>query len=282
MNRKRILILNNTAKPGVSERVASLRGWIEQRAEILAILPANQASGEQARTADICLVFGGDGTLLSAARLLAGTGLPLLGVNMGKLGFLAEWSVEEMQEHLEAVLDGRIAATERMMLEMCVGNCDKHSFRSPAANDVAISAGTPFRMIDLHVAQEDVQIAQYLGDGLVVATATGSTGYNMSAGGPILVPDLDAVAITPVAPHSLSMRSIVVRGDRTVRITATRVNEGTAVIVDGQVSSGLCDGDTIEVRRAEVPLRLIPHPRRPFFETLTSKLHLGRSPHHGH
>lgn len=277
---KRILILNNTGKPGVCEQVASLREWIERHGRIVAILPSNEKADKQAAQADICLVFGGDGTLLSAARMLAGSGVPLLGVNMGKLGFLAEWSVEELTEHFAAVLAGEVKPVERMMLDVCVTNCRTHKFCSPVANDVAISAGTPFRMIDLLVAQEDEQIAQYLGDGLVISTATGSTGYNMSAGGPILVPDLDAVIITPIAPHSFSMRSIVMRGDKTVRITATKVNEGTALIVDGQVSSGLCDGDTIEVRRTETPLRTIPNPRRGFFNTLTSKLQWGRSPHH--
>ena len=281
MDRKNVLILQNTAKPAVGDLVASLRGWIEDHARLVGVLPSNLPLPDRARAADLCLVFGGDGTLLAAARLLAGTGMPLLGVNMGKLGFLAEFSVEEMRQHLPAVLEGKVSPIDRMMLEVCVTDCRAHDFRSPVANDVAISSGSPFRMIDLDVAQEEVRIARYLGDGLIVATPTGSTGYNMSAGGPILAPELDAVAITPIAPHSLSVRPIIVRGDLTIRITAIRVNKGTALIVDGQVSSGLCDGDTIEVRRAPAPMRLIPHPDRPFFHTLSSKLRWGQSPHHG-
>jgi len=119
-----------------------------------------------------------------------------------------------------------------------------------------------------------------LGDGLLVATPTGTTGYNLSAGGPILEPTLDAVVITPVAAHTLSMRSIVVRSDQPIRVTATRVNPGTAVIIDGQVSSGLCDGDVVEVRKSSRGVRIIPHPGRAFFDTLRRKLQWGRSPHH--
>ena len=288
MARKKILILGNMAKEGVAEQIAALRGWFEHRGEVLGVEEARGSAPPGAERADLCVVFGGDGTLLSAARTLAGTGVPMLGVNMGKLGFLAEFNVEHMQKHLDDILAGKVASTERTMLWVSVHDCEgsaepaegQAGFRSAAANDVAISAGRPFRMIDLLVAQGGHEIARYLGDGLVISTPTGSTGYNMSAGGPILEPTLDAVAITPVAPHSLSMRPIVIRSDSTIRITAARVNPGTAIIVDGQVSSGLCDGQVVEVSRSEVPLRLIPNPGRSFFDTLSSKLQWGRSPHH--
>ncbi|MFW6132608.1 MAG: NAD(+)/NADH kinase [Planctomycetota bacterium] len=280
MARKRILILANRDKEGVSDCIDELRPWFARRAEVLAVGDAREELPDGGTDADVCVVFGGDGTLLTAARSLVGTGVPLLGVNMGKLGFLAEFDVEHMQKHLDDVLAGRAETTERMMLRVTVNNCRAHSFSSPAANDVAILSGPPFRMIDLHVARDDVQVAEYLGDGLVVATPTGSTGYSMSAMGPILEPTLDAVTITPVAPHTLSMRPIVVRSDRALHLTATRVNPGSAVIIDGQISSGLCDGDTVQVRRAARGIRLVTHPGRHFFRTLSKKLQWGRSPHH--
>ncbi len=280
MSKKSIIILVNTSKAGAAEQVEKLRPWFDERVEILAEQAADAPLPAGAEAADLCVVFGGDGTLLAASRTLTGTGVPLMGVNMGKLGFLAEFNVEHMQKHFDDILAGRIVPTERMMLEVAMQNCEKHNFSSPAANDVAICSGEPFRMIDLNVATADGQIARYLGDGLVVATPTGSTGYNMSAGGPILEPTLDAVTITPVAPHTLSMRPIVVRSDTTIRITASRVNPGTAVIIDGQASSALCDGDTVEVCRAEKPAMIVPHPGRGFFKTLADKLQWGRSPHH--
>ena len=123
-------------------------------------------------------------------------------------------------------------------------------------------------------------LVAYGGDGIVISTPAGSTGYNLSAGGPILEPTLDAIAITPVAPHSLSMRPIVVRSDLPIFVTATRVNPGTAVSVDGQVTSGLCEGDVVEIRKAPWGLKFIPHPGRAFFETLTQKLKWAHSPHH--
>lgn len=280
MASKRIVILGNMSKPGVADRIEALRPWFQARVEVLAVLPVGEPVPPDASSADLCVVFGGDGTLLAASRALYRTGVPLLGVNMGKLGFLADFSVEHMQKHFAEILQGKVAPTERMMLEVRVVDCKHHCFRSPAANDVAIAAGSPFRMIDLKVTRGGRQIARYVGDGLVVATPTGSTGYNMSAGGPIIEPMLEAVVITPVAPHSLSLRPIVVRSDEAICITASRVNPGTTVIIDGQVSANLCDGDTVEIRRADMPVRIIPHPGRCFFETLTRKLQWGRSPHH--
>ncbi len=279
-NKPRIVLLGNMDKPGVPEQIRELRPWFEQRAEIVAVGPARGPADDGADEADLCVVFGGDGTLLSAARVMADFDVPMLGVNMGKLGFLAEYNVEHLQKHFDDIVAGRIAPTERMMLAVEVAGCEEHAFSSPAANDVAIAAGAPFRMVDLLVRRNDTVIAQYLGDGLVVATPTGSTGYNMSAGGPILEPTLDAVAITPIAPHSLSVRPIVVGADVAIRITARRVNAGTAAIVDGQLSGGLCDGDTVVVRRAAGALKIIPHPGRTFFRTLTDKLQWGQSPHH--
>lgn len=277
---KRIAIVVNTDKPGAAEQVEKLRPWLSERAEIVGVAGSYDAPPEQFASADLCVVFGGDGTLLAAARALSGAGVPLLGVNLGKLGFLADFSVEHFRKHLDDVLAGRVRPIERMMLEVrrfCDGD---EEFYSPAANDLAIAAGPPFRMIDLNVARGDDDIARYLGDGLVVATPTGSTGYNMSVGGPILEPGLDALAITPIAPHTLSLRPLVVGGDEPVRIKAGRVNDGTMLIIDGQVCSSLTAGDVVEVRRSPAPSQIVPHPGRSFFSTLSSKLHWGRSPHH--
>jgi len=277
---KNVLILGNMAKAGVPEQIDSLRGWFDDRVRIVAVRSARDPLPTDCREADLCIVFGGDGTLLAAARALAGSDVPLLGVNMGKLGFLAEFTVEHMQKHLDAILTGPARPTERMMLDVSILRDGATAFASPAANDVAVSAGEPFRMIDLHVTRDGDRIARYRGDGLIVATPTGSTGYNMSAGGPILEPTLDAVAITPIAPHSLSLRPITVGIDRPIRVLAKIVNAGTAVIVDGQVRAALGENDVLEIRRAARPMRIVPHPGRAFFQTLADKLQWGRSPHH--
>ena len=280
MPQKRILILGNMDKPGVKETIARLRPWFRRRAKVVAVGIAGEPLPAGAEEADLCVVFGGDGTLLSAARSLAKTGTPLLGVNMGKLGFLAEFNIQHMRKHLDDILAGKVPLVERLMLAVSVSRCKGRPTRSPAANDVAIAAGEPFRMIDLRVTQGDQCIAQYRGDGLVVSTPTGSTGYNMSAGGPILVPALEAIVITPIAPHALSLRPIVAGCREPVQITGVSVNEGTTVIVDGQIRFRLSKDQTVTVRRAAKPARIVPHPGRSFFQTLADKLKWGQSPHH--
>ncbi len=279
---REVLILGNMEKPGVADQIESLLPWFERLVSVMGVFPARGTLDADVSRADLCVVFGGDGTLLSAARMLVDAGVPLLGVNMGKLGFLAEFSVEHMQKHLADILAGKASVAERMMLQVCI-HCDRNTerFTSPAANDVVVAAGEPFRMIDLAVSRGGQHIVRYSGDGLIVATPTGSTGYNMSVGGTIMEPTLRAVAITPVAPHTLSLRPIAVGIDQPITIHAERVNAGSAVIVDGQVRADLHDGDVIEIRPAETPLRIITHPGLTFFKTLSTKLQWGLNPHRG-
>jgi NAD+ kinase len=280
MGRKTIVILGNMAKPGLREKIAELEPWFRQHVDVAAIAPAAGQLPPQAQGADLCVVFGGDGTLLSAARMMAGTSVPILGVNMGKLGFLAEFNVEHMQKHFQEILAGAVKPIERMMLDVRIDNCRAHGFSSPAANDVVVSAGPPFRMIELKVSRSGRDVARYLGDGLIVSTPTGSTGYNLSAGGTIMDPSVAAIAITPIAPHSLSVRPLMVGGDQTIQVTANSVNAGTAVIIDGQITQPMCAGDTVTVTRAARGFLIVPHPGRDFFQTLVEKLQWGQSPHH--
>jgi len=279
MPTKRILIVANMAKPGVGEQIESLRPWLARRAELADVIDVQSGKSAQAVKADLCVVFGGDGTLLAAARAVAPAGIPLMGVNMGKLGFLADFTVEHMQKHLDDILAGSVRPLERLMLQVRA-NAGSEASSSLAANDLAVAAGDPFRMIDLRVVQDEEEIGSYLGDGVVVATPTGSTGYNLSAGGPILAPTLEAMVITPVAAHTLSMRPIVVRSDVTIRITTRQINPGTKMVIDGQVSSPLSEGQTIEIRRADCNAKVIPHPGRTFFGRMVEKLRWGQSPHH--
>ena len=278
MAKKRVVILGNMQKPGVGEMIETLRPWISQRADVLGVYSHIDDPAAEVEGADLCVVLGGDGTLLSAGRMMSPLGVGLLGINMGKLGFLADFTVEHFQRHFDEILRGEIQPVERIMLSVEVSG--KHKFASLASNDAAIVAGAPFRMIDLEVVQGENSIARYCGDGLVVATPTGSTGYNMSVRGPILLPTLDAVVISPIAPHTLGLRPIVVKPNEPIIITATRVNEGTGMLIDGQLLQPLSDGDTVEISRAPNPLKIIPHPGRGYFQTLAAKLHWGKSPHH--
>ncbi|MCK5113158.1 MAG: NAD(+)/NADH kinase [Phycisphaerae bacterium] len=278
MAKKRVVIFGNMQKPGVAEQIETLRVWISQYADVLGVHSHLDDPAPQARDADLCIVFGGDGTLLSTGRAMSPLGIPLLGINMGKLGFLADFTVEHFQRHFEEILSGEIQPIARIMLSVRVSG--NREFTSLASNDAAIVAGHPFRMIDLEVTQGENSITRYCGDGLVIATPTGSTGYNMSVGGPILLPALEAIAISPIAPHTLGLRPIVVPPDEPIIITATRVNEGTNMLIDGQLLHSLSDGDIVEITRAADPLKIIPHPGRAYFQTLATKLHWGKSPHH--
>ncbi|MBN1556504.1 MAG: NAD(+)/NADH kinase [Phycisphaerae bacterium] len=285
MAESRIFILGNLTKPGVAEQIDSLQPWLREQAEILGVQSHIGDYPENISDARLCIVFGGDGTLLSAGRDLAAYHVPLLGVNMGKLGFLAEFSVDDLRHSLGHILAGEIQPVDRIMLKVTLWSSPKGQAREEiytglASNDVAIAAGDPFRMIDLHVHQGDHHLARYFGDGVVISTPTGSTGYNMSAGGPILQPSLEAVVITPVAPHTLSLRPMVLSPEPSLHVTANRVNEGTKMIIDGQIPHGLSDGQTVEIGRADVSLRIVPRPDHHYFQTLANKLHWGQSPHH--
>jgi len=298
MSVRRILILVNAAKRGAQPAVAELAAWLNprvQRVDVRTVSPDGRDLADLTGDAgsgctdsaspdnppvDLCLVLGGDGTLLWAARMLAGRGVPLVGVNIGKLGFLAEFSLNDIRQHLPAILAGRVEPTRRLMLRVCISGHDATRFCSVAANDIVIAAGPPFRMIDLHVLQDGRDVAHYRGDGLILATPTGSTGYNMSAGGPILHPTMSAVAITPIAPHSLSVRPILIGPDHAITVRAHRVNAGSAVMVDGQATSTLDPGDTIEVTRAPHDALIIPHPDRSFFQTLSEKLQWAKGPNY--
>lgn len=285
MSKPRILILGNRNKPGVTEQMDSLRDWFTEQADVLAILDHRDELPADAATANLCIVFGGDGTLLSTGRDLAKFHVPLLGVNMGKLGFLADFSVDDLRRNLANVLAGRITPVTRMMFSVTLWSCPKGQARQAvyqglATNDVAIASGDPFRMIDLHVHHGEQHVSQYYGDGLVVCTPTGSTGYNMSVGGPILQPSLEAMVISPIAPHTLSLRPMVLSPSPTLHVTACRVNEGTKMIIDGQIPHRLCEGQTIEIGKADVSLRIVTLPEHHYFQTLANKLHWGQSPHH--
>jgi NAD+ kinase len=280
MAKPKIIILGHMDKPGLGEQIDSLRAWFDQRATVLAVCPANDVDAACISQADLCVVFGGDGTLLTAARALADADVPLLGVNMGKLGFLAEFTVEVMQEHFDAILAGDIQPTQRMLLDVCVAGNGSETFCSRAVNDVAIVAGEPHRMIQLEVTRGNQCVSSVLGDGLIVATPTGSTAYNLSVGGPLVDPLLDAVVVSPIAPHTLSLRPMVLGADQPITIEATRVNRGTAVMVDGQATTSLAAGDTVTIRRAEKTVKIIPCPGRGFFDVLSDKLHWGHGPNY--
>jgi NAD+ kinase len=233
------------------------------------------ALGALAEKADLLVVLGGDGTLLSVAREVAARAVPILGVNLGTLGFLAEFAPREEREILERVLRGDYTTVERMRLDVRALRGERELFRSHALNDAVIARTDLSRMIDLEVAADAVPVTTYHGDGLIVATPTGSTAYTLSAGGPILMPGARVFVLTPICPHALAQRPLVLP-DSTHLAIQVHPREGAAhLTVDGQLGLALEEGDRIEVAASAHPAHFIASPFRSRFDVLRTKLGWG-------
>ena len=224
------------------------------------------------------LVVGGDGTMLSAARDLSETSVPVIGVNVGKLGFLAEFSIDEVIEQFDRIITDASLIEKRMMLRCCIVANGKTRFCSTAINDVIVTAGPPFRMIELEMTVRGEPLAACASDGIIVSTPTGSTAYNLSAGGPILSANLSAIVVTPICPHSLSFRPIVINAESKVEIIPKRVNPGTTVTLDGQVSNKLNIGDIVVIEKHKSAFLLVNNPKMTQWDTLAGKLNWAEPP----
>jgi NAD+ kinase len=227
---------------------------------------------------DMVVVLGGDGTLLSMADCIAGAGkvIPILGVNFGSLGFLTEVTLPELYPSLETILAGNARVEERMMLASAMRRSRETSTSFVALNDVVVTKTSRARLVDLSVTVGDEFVTRVRADGLIVATPTGSTAYNLAAGGPIVQPNVDALIVTPIAPHTLTNRPLIVPGASTIRVQAhMEGRDEVFVTFDGQSGCQLAEGDEISVRRADRPLRLIRPSTRSYFEVLRQKLKWG-------
>lgn len=227
---------------------------------------------------DMVLVLGGDGTLLSMADLIgeAGSGIPMLGVNFGSLGFLTEVTLPELYRSLDAAVSGRALVEERMMLSSTTVRDGRDFSTNIAFNDAVVTKTARSRMIDLSVYVGDEFVTRVRADGLIIATPTGSTAYNMSAGGPIVQPNVDALILTPIAPHTLTNRPIVIPATSVVRVQPNMAERDEAFVTfDGQAGFDLKAGDSVTVKRLDRPLRLIKPSTRSYFEVLRTKLKWG-------
>ena len=221
--------------------------------------------------ADLVVVLGGDGTLLSIARAAATKGVPVMGVNMGSLGFLTEVPVQEMTAALDALLDGRESLiSPRMMVE-----ADFRGEKSLCLNDIVINKGALARIIHMKIRIDGREIETLKSDGLIVATPTGSTAYSLAAGGPILQPFMPAVLLTPICPHTLSFRPLVVSSSARILIELLTKGEEVYLTLDGQRGAPMVEGDVVEVRRSELELKIVSSPKRGYFDLLREKLGWG-------
>ena len=272
----RVGIVAKDGLVGVSDHVSRLQGWLRERGvSTVYDVPREQLPHE----VDLIVVLGGDGTLLSMAARIAQSkrAVPILGVNFGSLGFLTETRIDELYESLEHVLDGTAAFDERAMLE-----ADAHRDRQPidsrvVLNDVVFTKAALSRMIELSVSVSGGFVTHVKADGLIIASATGSTAYNLAAGGPIVHPGVDALVLTPIAPHTLTNRPVVIPGNAVVEIRphANGTVDDLFVTYDGQSGYPLQRDDVVRVRIAERRLRLVKATARSYFELLREKLKWG-------
>lgn len=226
---------------------------------------------------DLAIVVGGDGTLLNVARDLAPHQVPIIGVNLGRLGFLTDIQAEHMNAEIGKILDGDYQTESRLLLYAEIMRKGRIVHSASAFNDVIVSKGDLARMIEFEIYLDGEFVNSTRGDGVIVASPTGSTAYALSSGGPILHPTLDAIALVPICPHTLSNRPIVVSSDSIVEILITGIPEQRAhVTFDGQSTFSLEDNDRVYVRRAETEVELLHPSGRSHFEVLRIKLHWGR------
>ncbi len=290
----RIARVGIVAKHGLlaaSEHLARLGEWLrERRIEAVyetATAQLTTAIGAQATRSreelpacvDLMVVLGGDGTLLAMADRIAQVGrdIPILGVNFGSLGFLTEIRIDELFPSLEAVVDGKAIYDERLMLSATATLRGKPEETRVALNDVVFTKGALSRMIELSVSVSGRFVTRVKADGLIIASATGSTAYNLAAGGPIVHPSVDALVLTPIAPHTLTNRPVVIPGDAEVEVHPEALDESEDVFVtyDGQYGYPVHQGDVIRVKKAAQVLRLVKAPSRGYFELLREKLKWG-------
>ncbi len=280
---KSIGVLVNPHKPHIAEALA---GFVDlaKRLALPILLPEGRAPGapfphlaerDLVARADAVVVFGGDGTLLWAARLVAPREIPILGVDVGTLGFLTEASPDDLATVLPDLLAGRARLEERMNLEGRIERDGREVARFAALNDIVIGRAGHSRLMRLETTVGGEYVSTYLADGLILGTPTGSTAYALSAGGPIVSPTLQMILAVPISPHTLTVRPLVISGDDEIRVRLKPPHEEGIVSVDGQEMHPLSEGDAVVVRRAPFVTRLVVTGRRAFYGLLRQKFRWG-------
>ncbi|MBE9503594.1 MAG: NAD(+)/NADH kinase [Proteobacteria bacterium] len=278
---KKIGVILKKNKPEAVELAHKLAPWFEERGieaffehEVANELGLENGHGksEIPDLVDLIIVLGGDGTLLSVARLVGSTCVPILGVNLGSLGFLTEITVEELFPMLEKIMGGDFELEERMMLRASIYRHGELITSYSALNDVVINKGAIARIIDLEATIDDQYLTLYRVDGLIISTPTGSTGYSLAAAGPIVYPSLHAMIITPICPFTLNNRPIMIPDNSKVKVTLKTENVDHLLTMDGQVTFALKAGDMVEVYKADSCINLIKSPYRDYYEVLRTKL----------
>jgi len=285
---KKIAIFAKVHDPRCLGVAQELTEWLAQRGITASVedhlsrklrrssLTETVESSEIARDADLVVVLGGDGTLIAAARMVGEREVPILGVNLGSLGFLTEITLGELYPSVERCLAGDFEVSERMMLVASVERDGKVVELHRVLNDVVINKGALARIIDMETSVDGRYLTTFKADGLIVSTPTGSTGYSLSANGPIIHPTLECISITPICPHTLTNRPLVTGPDADISIRLeSAADEAVFLTLDGQVGVKLQSGDVVQIRRSEHTTRLVQSRSKDYFEVLRTKLKWG-------
>ena len=288
---KRIGVVVKPHQPDALETLCRLTEWLHRRGITLVGLPEIEreqiehqtgceieiaTDAEIARQADLILVLGGDGTMISTARMIGDREVPVIGVNYGGLGYLAEFRTEEMFTALDSILADDYKLEKRVMLAVELRRGDEVVTKNRVLNDVVMNKSALARIIEIETYLNDQFVNLFRADGLIVATPTGSTAYNLSAGGPIIFPSMNAVVITPICPFTLSNRPIVVPDDSVIEVRLMTDKEDVALTLDGQVGFPLQAADRIVIRKSGTSFNLVQPKSRNYFDLLRDKLRWGR------
>lgn len=288
---KRIGIVLKPHQPDALKTMCELTSWLAERGisivggpeierdrirEQTGCAVAQIEPEKLAENVDLMLVLGGDGTMIAAARLMGDTEVPVLGVNYGGLGYLAEFRIEELYTALDSILSGNYRLDKRVMLQVELLRGPEQVTRNRVLNDVVINKSALARIIEIEANLNHQFVNSFRADGLIVSTPTGSTAYNLSAGGPVIFPSMNAVVITPICPFTLSNRPIVVPDDAEIELCLKTEEEDVALTLDGQVGFPLCVDDRVVIRKSKTKFNIVQPTNRNYFEVLRDKLRWGR------
>ncbi|HKR15185.1 MAG TPA: NAD(+)/NADH kinase [Pyrinomonadaceae bacterium] len=288
---KRIGIVLKPHQPDALKTICELVKWLDERGIALVGGPeierdriehetgcavSEVESDDLAANVDLILVLGGDGTMIATGRMLGDREVPVMGVNYGGLGYLAEFRIEELYPGLESLLSGNFRVDKRVMLDVELRRQDEVVTRNRVLNDVVINKSALARIIEIETYLNHHFVNSFRADGLIVSTPTGSTAYNLSAGGPVVFPSMNAVVITPICPFTLSNRPIVVPDDARIELLLKTHQEEVTLTLDGQVGFALNVEDRVVIRKSNVTFNLVQPSNRNYFDVLRDKLRWGR------
>jgi NAD+ kinase len=287
MKIKKIGIIANLEKEKVADHVRSLKKWLEEKGVKVFLemgisrkvaFDGGLNRADLAKKSELIVVLGGDGTMLRAARYVAGHKVPILGINMGSFGYLTEVNLNEIHSALELIIRGEFETEKRMMLDVSIRHGKNVTDVGSVLNDVVINRGSLSRMNELELEVNGKYLTTYKGDGLIVSTPTGSTAYSLSAGGPIVFPGKDLIIINPICPHTLTNRPIIFSEDSILKVTLWSKDKGAILTLDGQEAYKIVSGDVVTVKRSRHATMLVLSPYRSYGEILRSKLGWGDLP----